>query len=273
MATQLKLRRGTTAEHASFTGAEGEITLDTTKDTLVVHDNYTAGGRPMLREDLNNLANDSVVAAKLSKGSATAGTPIRVNTAGTGVEFSYRPGELIETLAGHTRGQTLTGMMGNVTWPNVTGVLTLSTSYQDLTGSSVTYTPPPGTKFVRYQLQANYADDQNGGISHVRYYLNGNEVTGLYQCNAFNYDPGGNGHGNMNQTMEAWFDLSGTTTDYPTGQLPYSNWTSGVNMKIMVREYSGSYQGAWHKNKWRDGSGASGNFTWRRPLLKIQAYA
>ena len=55
MATQLKIRRGTTAEHASFTGAEGEITLDTTKDTLVAHDNYTAGGRPMLREDLANL--------------------------------------------------------------------------------------------------------------------------------------------------------------------------------------------------------------------------
>ena len=58
MATQLKIRRGTTAEHASFTGAEGEITLDTTKDTLVAHDNYTAGGRPMLREDLDNLANN-----------------------------------------------------------------------------------------------------------------------------------------------------------------------------------------------------------------------
>jgi len=42
MATTLKLRRGTTTQHSTFTGAEGEVTVDTTKDTLVVHDGTTA---------------------------------------------------------------------------------------------------------------------------------------------------------------------------------------------------------------------------------------
>lgn len=51
MATQLQVRRGTTAELQSFTGAEGEITVDTDKDTLVVHDGSTAGGHPLLRAD------------------------------------------------------------------------------------------------------------------------------------------------------------------------------------------------------------------------------
>ena len=87
MATQLKLRRGTTAEHASFTGAEGEITLDTTKDTIVVHDNYTAGGRPLLREDLDNLANNTINISKLAHGSGTAGQAIKINNAGNGFEF------------------------------------------------------------------------------------------------------------------------------------------------------------------------------------------
>jgi hypothetical protein len=50
MSTQLKLRRGTTAQHSTFTGAEGEVTVDTTKDTLVVHDGTTAGGKPVLTE-------------------------------------------------------------------------------------------------------------------------------------------------------------------------------------------------------------------------------
>ena len=50
MSTQLKLRRGTTVEHGTFTGAEGEVTVDTTKDTLVVHDNVTVGGHPMAKE-------------------------------------------------------------------------------------------------------------------------------------------------------------------------------------------------------------------------------
>ena len=48
MSTQLKLRRGTTAQHSTFTGAEGEVTVDTDKDTLVVHDGTTAGGKPVL---------------------------------------------------------------------------------------------------------------------------------------------------------------------------------------------------------------------------------
>ena len=90
MATQLKIRRGTTAEHASFTGAEGEITLDTTKDTLVAHDNYTAGGRPMLREDLDNLAASSIGAAKINRGSSLRNSVLRVNNAGNGVEFGYQ---------------------------------------------------------------------------------------------------------------------------------------------------------------------------------------
>ena len=49
MAKQLKLRRGTTSQHGSFTGAEGEVTVDTDKESLVVHDGSTAGGFPIAR--------------------------------------------------------------------------------------------------------------------------------------------------------------------------------------------------------------------------------
>jgi len=50
MATQIQWRRGTTAQTASFTGAVGEITVDTDKNTLVVHDNSTVGGFASARE-------------------------------------------------------------------------------------------------------------------------------------------------------------------------------------------------------------------------------
>ena len=50
MANALQLRRGTTTEHGSFTGLAGEITVDTTKDTIVVHDGSTAGGIPLAKE-------------------------------------------------------------------------------------------------------------------------------------------------------------------------------------------------------------------------------
>lgn len=49
MVKQVQLRRGTTAEHATFTGAVGEVTVDVDKDTLVVHDGVTAGGVPLAK--------------------------------------------------------------------------------------------------------------------------------------------------------------------------------------------------------------------------------
>ena len=56
MPDQLQLRGGTTSEHNSFTGAAREVTVDTTKKTLVVHDGTTAGGKPLMRESGGNSA-------------------------------------------------------------------------------------------------------------------------------------------------------------------------------------------------------------------------
>jgi hypothetical protein len=61
MAKKLQLRRGTTAQHSSFTGDVGECTVDTDKDTLVVHDNSTAGGFPLARENLSNVSSATIV--------------------------------------------------------------------------------------------------------------------------------------------------------------------------------------------------------------------
>ena len=48
MTKQVQLRRGTAAEHAVFTGAVGELTIDTTNDVAVVHDGVTQGGLPLV---------------------------------------------------------------------------------------------------------------------------------------------------------------------------------------------------------------------------------
>ena len=51
MATVIQQRRGTKAQHddgAGFTGAAGEITVDTTDDTLRVHDGSLKGGHVKL---------------------------------------------------------------------------------------------------------------------------------------------------------------------------------------------------------------------------------
>lgn len=50
MAKALQRRRGTTAEHANFTGLEGEFTYDTTEKRVVAHDGKTKGGVPMAKK-------------------------------------------------------------------------------------------------------------------------------------------------------------------------------------------------------------------------------
>jgi hypothetical protein len=55
MTTGVQRRRGTTVQHSTFTGLDGEITIDTTKDTAVVHDGATVGGHPLARQDLGNV--------------------------------------------------------------------------------------------------------------------------------------------------------------------------------------------------------------------------
>jgi len=54
MATQVQFRRGTTAEHSGFKGADGEVTVDTSLKTVVIHDALTNGGFPVLRQDGSN---------------------------------------------------------------------------------------------------------------------------------------------------------------------------------------------------------------------------
>ena len=54
MATQVQFRRGTTAEHSGFIGADGEVTVDTSLKTVVIHDALTNGGFPVLRQDGSN---------------------------------------------------------------------------------------------------------------------------------------------------------------------------------------------------------------------------
>ena len=86
MAKLLKLRRGTTTQHGSFTGAEGEVTIDTTKDTAVVHDGSTTGGTPLAKEDMSNvssasiagrLSNDSIAVSKIAAGTLPSDVKIQ----------------------------------------------------------------------------------------------------------------------------------------------------------------------------------------------------
>jgi len=91
MPTQLQLRRGNTAQTATFTGAVAEITVDTDKKTVVVHDGTTAGGFALALESAQldqfaftkaNLAFDRANSAFAQANAAYSTANTKFNSAG-----------------------------------------------------------------------------------------------------------------------------------------------------------------------------------------------
>ena len=133
MAIQIQLRQGTTTEHNTFKGAVGEVTVDTTKDTLVVHDGVTVGGFPVATR-----ANADGTIELIKKDGTSAGT---INATGL---FN-------NTLTSTNTNQALTAAQGKVlkdlidsssfgvgqTVQNVTASRALSTTYTNSTNKPI----------------------------------------------------------------------------------------------------------------------------------------
>jgi len=126
MATTLKLRRGTTAEHATFTGAVGEVTVDTDKDVVVVHDGATAGGFPALR--------------------AGAGASVSSLTNSGNITFTGT-------------GNRITGDFSNATVANRVAFQTSTAN-----GATSIYILPNGTSPTSQFVAVNNSDPTNAGI-------------------------------------------------------------------------------------------------------------
>lgn len=131
MAKRVQLRRGTTAQTNAFTGAIGEVTVDTTKNVLVVHDGATAGGFPQATK-----ANADGTISLIKKDGTSAGS---INSSGL---FN-------NTLTSTSTDQALTAAQGKVlkdlvdTKQASASAFGIGQTYQDVTASralGTTYT-------------------------------------------------------------------------------------------------------------------------------------
>ena len=99
---QVQLRRGTTSAHTTFAGAEGEVTVDTDLDTLMVHTGGGAGTGVRLAKhsELGGIADGAVTTVKLADDAVTstkisstdntfkvAATEVVINEGGADVDF------------------------------------------------------------------------------------------------------------------------------------------------------------------------------------------
>lgn len=208
MSKLLKLRRGTTAQHSTFTGALAEVTVDTTKKTLVVHDNATPGGNPLatsaelqaVQNSLGALAGKNTVAtADLDNGSVT---PAKLSTG----RPSWDASGYLNVPGGLNVAIDVGSGDANIELGN------------DRAGSGPSYIDfhsQPGTDYdariIRNPGSGGNLDIQQVGAGTVNIYRNGVGVLSISDSNELQFNSGF-GSAATAYGCRAWVNFNGTGT-------------------------------------------------------------
>ena len=195
-----------------------------------------------------------------------------ITTSGKITPGTYRPGEIIETIACMCDGSTISVLSGNYTITNCSAAQSSTSSYVVMTGSSVAYTPPAGTKRVIYRYNFKWDCTGYSGISHFKVQIDGTDVIPSSRNYASNYASTNWHHANLELGVEWVFDCDAASDDAANGK--FTSWTSAKTIRGVHRHYGGGYAHRLHGNVWWDGAGASGTRNAPiKPFLYIQAIA
>jgi lipopolysaccharide export system protein LptA len=136
MPTQVQFRRGTTAQNNAFTGAAGELSVDTTLNTLRVHDGSTAGGVALVNlTAAQTLTNKTLTSPSIGTSLTTASSSFDLlNTTATTINFGQGATSL------SMGSSTGTSYINNATisLPNATSITTGQTTVALLNTTATT---------------------------------------------------------------------------------------------------------------------------------------
>ena len=181
MATQVQLRRGTTAENDAFTGAQGELTFDTNNKRVRVHDGGTAGGFEIKTED----GSGNTIFADNEKAIFGAGSDLEIqhtgshsfiNETGTGNLYIQSSGAAINITNGSSRNiAQFNTTAGTATLFHDNG--TTSSAKLATTATGVDVTGVITTDGMTTSADINFGDNDKavfGAGSDLQIYHNGN---------------------------------------------------------------------------------------------------
>lgn len=213
MPTRFQLRRGTTSQHASFTGASGEVTYDTDRKSAKVHNGSTVGGYEMARADVNNVTNpdfnagnESIVMPKgvsAARPANPSGGEIRYNES-TGIIEAYSQG-----------GWHAMGSFGKVSRWNKTTISSITSGINTL-ANVYCYKTSANSKFlVIFDFKISMQNSGDWGGGHLMVY------DGLYNQIHYATSSGAqqnSSHGGLHQGQHhRAIHYGGTFVHNPTG--------------------------------------------------------
>ncbi len=133
MAIQIQLRQGTAAEHYTFTGANGEVTVDTTNKTLRVHDGSTVGG---IR--LATLTGGLIPSAQLPVATTSTQGAVKLNNSLTSTSTTEALTAAQGKVLKDTLDNTVASSLGvGQTWQDVTSSRSSGVTYTNTTGKPI----------------------------------------------------------------------------------------------------------------------------------------
>ena len=165
------------------------------------------------------------------------------------------PGQILEVISSVCDGSTVNGY----TFQNVTAAQELTTSFADINGSLISYTPPSDATQVAYEFNYHGAFTDNFPIISKKFFIDSDEI--LYARTTYT--------GNSNQSLRVnfkWIINIGGATNTNTGRV--ATWTSAKTLKMEAREYGGSNEGKLHHHAYWENTG-NGGFS--MPTLTITA--
>ena len=186
---------------------------------------------------------------------------------------AYRPGEIIETLTGMCDGRTLVGLSTSIVLSDITSYQDIDQdTYEDVTGSTISYIPPIGTKTLIYRFTFHKATSGSGsGINHYRMLIDSTAITYSKKTYAGDHSTG---HNHMDCIMEWMFKLNASSTTVADGYYTTADWVTAQQakvIKIQGRRYNSAYNSRVHFNKYWEGNTASGADMVVQPSILIQA--
>ena len=178
------------------------------------------------------------------------------NSVGTG---KINHGNVLEQFCTPCDGSAITVPSGTYTVTDVSAIQDLSSSYADITGSSIAYTPPAGTTQVIYEYDFEFGRASSNAQGLIKIFLDSDEVTKGYRS-----------HGNdasSTRCVVRWAFNIGGSADTTVGRV--ASWTSAKTIKLQARDLSGSYQVHLHSTPHESDGGSTDTFS--MPLIQITA--
>ena len=177
-----------------------------------------------------------------------------------GTNHFSKPGMVIETLSSICDGSARTVQSGTYTFQNVTTQQGTSTAYADITGSSMSYTPPASATQVKYSFQFSSYWISAHAINNYKFFIDGTEVLWARHSRSSQYLEDRNSF--------EWVINIGGTGSSNTGR--QATWTTPKILKMQVRHHGGSNYNNLHGTHYWDGG--DGNYL-SVPVLTIEAIA